>query len=100
MLTSAIEAAASIISRVIFGAACAWACAHSTPGNNVDPKPIPVQAAINRRRSSMSGPPLGTGAYYTIHAQVALQGRYFLPAVGKNGSRNKKGPASKGRPSE
>src|SRR5260370_157312 len=42
MATSAMEAALSIISLVIFAAPFACACAHSTPGNSVPASPIPA----------------------------------------------------------
>src|SRR6267143_105784 len=53
MATSAMEAALSIISLVIFAAPCACACAHNTPGSSVPARPIPEHAFIKFRRSSI-----------------------------------------------
>src|ERR1700704_1999125 len=53
MATSAMEAALSIISLVIFVAPCACACAHSTPGNSVPARPIPEHVFMKFRRSSI-----------------------------------------------
>src|SRR5215469_13767412 len=53
MDTSAMAAALSIISFVIFVAPCVCACAHNTPGNNVPAKPIPEQVFMKFRRSSI-----------------------------------------------
>jgi len=58
--TSAIAAAASIISFVILTAPFPCACAHSTPGNSVEPKPTPAHASIKRRRSIMPFAPLAS----------------------------------------
>src|ERR1700716_2066154 len=53
MATSAMEAALSIISLVIFVAPCACACAHNSPGNSVPASPIPEHAFMKFRRSSI-----------------------------------------------
>src|SRR6266850_658677 len=53
MGTSAMAAAFSIISLVIFFAPCACACAHRTPGNSVPASPIPEHVFMKFRRSSM-----------------------------------------------
>src|SRR6267143_2452605 len=53
MATSAMEAALSIISLVIFAAPCACACAHNTPGNSVPASPIPEHVFMKFRRSSI-----------------------------------------------
>src|SRR5258707_12468487 len=54
MGTSAMAAAFSIISLVIFFAPCACACAQSTPGKSVPARPIPEQVFMKFRRSSIS----------------------------------------------
>src|ERR1700674_1879348 len=53
MATSAMEAALSIISLVIFAAPCACACAHSTAGNSVPARPIPEHVFMKFRRCSI-----------------------------------------------
>src|SRR5215472_8069844 len=53
MATSAIVAALSIISLVIFFAPCASTCAHNTTGNRLPASPIPEHALMKSRRSSI-----------------------------------------------
>src|SRR4029077_14661424 len=52
-------AAFSIISLVIFFAAWAFACAHSTPGKSVPARPIPEHVFMKSRRSSIFILPIG-----------------------------------------